>query len=154
VKSAVTNNEWLATNDLVELKPKNRFVWLGRIDNMINSCGGKVQVERVERAIAETLFEMNQRKNSNQEFFVGPLRDKTYGQVVTVVFEGLSHSQIDEKRLRVLLSKSLTKYEIPKLIYFLNSFIRTSTGKIDRKANLARIIDELELLPKVEIPLK
>ena len=85
---------------------------------MFNSGGVKVQVEKVERAIAETLFEMNQRKISNQEFFVGPLRDKTYGQVVTVVFEGLSHSQIDEKRLRVLLSKSLTKYEIPKSIYF------------------------------------
>jgi len=154
VKSAVTNNEWLVTNDLVEIKSENRFVWLGRIDNVINSGGVKVPAEKVERAIAEVLFEMNQGKSIHQEFFVGSLPDKTYGQIVAVIFEGLNQLQIDEKRLRVLLSKSLTKYEIPKSIYFLNSFIRTSTGKIDRKANLAKIINELEFLPKVKIPLK
>lgn len=154
VKSAVTNNEWLVTNDVVEIKTENRFVWLGRIDNMINSGGVKVSAEKVERAIAEVLFEMNQGKSIHQEFFVGPLPDKIYGQVVTVVFEGVNQIQIDEKRLRVLLSKNLTKYEIPKSSYYLNSFIRTSTGKIDRKANLAKIINELEFLPKVKIPLK
>jgi len=144
VNSAVTNNEWLTTKDLVEIKTGSRFVWLGRVDDVINSGGVKVQAEKVERVVAEALFEMNQEKNSNQEFFVGPLPDETYGQVVIVVFEDVNHIQIDEKRLRGLLSKNLTKYEIPKSIYFLKSFIRTSTGKVDRKANLAKIIDELE----------
>jgi len=87
---------------------------------------------------------MNEEKNSNQEFFVGPLPDKIYGQIVIVVFEDVNHIQIDEKKLRGLLSKNLTKYEIPKSIYFLKSFIRTSTGKVDRKANLAKIIGEVK----------
>ena len=144
VNSTVTNNEWLTTKDLVEIKTGSRFVWLGRVDHVINSGGVKVQAEKVERVVAEALFEMNQETNSNQEFFVGPLPDKTYGQVVVVVLEDVNPIQIDEKRLRCLLSKNLTKYEIPKSIYFLKSFIRTSTGKVDRKANLAKIIDELE----------
>ena len=144
VNSTVTNNEWLTTKDLVKIKTGSRFVWLGRVDHVINSGGVKVQAEKVERVVAEALFEMNQETNSNQEFFVGPLPDKTYGQVVVVVFEDVNPIQIDEKRLRGLLSKNLTKYEIPKSIYFLKSFIRTSTGKVDRKANLAKIIDELE----------
>jgi len=147
VKSTVTNNEWLTTKDLVEIKSGSRFVWLGRGDHVINSGGVKVQAEKVERVIAEALFEMSQEKNSNQEFFVGPLPDKIYGQVVIVVFEDVNHIKIDEKRLRSLLSRNLTKYEIPKSIYFLKSFIRTSTGKVDRKANLAKIIDELEPSP-------
>ena len=144
VNSTVTNNEWLATKDLVEIKSGSRFVWLGRVDHVINSGGVKVQAEKVEKVIAEALLEMNQEKNSNQEFFVGPLPDNTYGQIVIVVFEDVNHIQIDEKRLRAFLSKNLAKYEIPKSIYFLKSFIRTSTGKVDRKANLAKIIDELE----------
>jgi len=144
VNSAVTNNEWLTTKDLVEIKTGSRFVWLGRVDYVINSGGVKVQAEKVERVVAEALFAINQEKDSNQEFFVGPLPDKTYGQVVVVVFEDVNHIQIDEKRLRGLLSKNLTKYEIPKSIYFLKSFIRTSTGKVDRKANLTKIIDEQE----------
>ncbi len=147
VKSAVTNNTRLTTNDLVEFRSKNRFVWLGRIDNVINSGGVKVQVEKVEKAIAEVLFERN--RNVNQEFFVGPLSDNTYAQVVVVVFEGLNKLQIDEKELKALLSKSLTKYEIPKSVYLLNSFIRTSTDKIDREANLAKIAHELEFPRKV-----
>ena len=149
IKSTVTNNERLITNDLVEIKSEKRFVWVGRIDNVINSGGVKVQVEKVEKAVSEAILEMNQQEKVNYVFFVGPLPDETHGEVVVVVFEGLNQLQIDDNKIKRILSEKLTRYEIPKSFYFLNSFIRTSTGKIDRKANLTKIINDLESTPKV-----
>lgn len=134
VKTTVTNNEWLVTNDLVEIKSENRFLWLGRIDNVINSGGVKVPAEKVERAMAEVLGE------AGGEFFVCGLEDSNLGEVVTVIFEGSGFSKKRQKEIRGLLSQELGKYEIPRRYESLPAFVRTVTGKIDREANLKEIV--------------
>lgn len=136
IKSPVTNNERIVTNDLVKIKPDNSFIWLGRIDNVINTGGIKVQAEKVESALEEALHEINGTLNSNREFFVGPLPDEKYGQVVAAIFEGPEFSSETKNRLLETLSGKLSKYEIPKRFCFIDSFIRTSNGKTDRRANL------------------
>lgn len=56
ITSALTRGETLYTNDLVDLHPDGSFVWLGRIDNVINSGGVKVQIEKVETALETCLL--------------------------------------------------------------------------------------------------
>lgn len=136
IKSPVTKNQRIATNDLVEIKSDNRFIWLGRLDNIINTGGVKVQAEKVERAIEHALNEIDDGMFVNRDFFVGPLPDENYGQIVAAVFEGPEFSTETKNKLLKILSNKLSKYEIPKRFCFVNSFVRASNGKIDRRKNL------------------
>lgn len=143
VKSSVTRHRTLITNDLVDLKANGLFRWLGRIDNVINSGGIKVQAEKVEQAL-ETLF---QDYPGNilikRRFFVGPVEHSTFGQMVVAVMEGppVPVTIQDDIRTRLLQSKLLEKYEIPRYFYFRSHLLETPTGKIDRQANLLKIIE-------------
>lgn len=149
IKSPVTNDRRIVTNDLVEIKPDNSFIWLGRIDHVINTGGVKVQAEKVESAIEEALCEIEGGVYGNCEFFVGPLPDEKYGQVVAAIFEGPNFSQDTQNKLRAKLSEKLNKYEIPKNMYFLRTFLRTPNGKIDRKANLRIFAHCTKFSPKI-----
>jgi O-succinylbenzoic acid--CoA ligase len=141
VKSPLTGDRLLVTNDLVEIKPDRSFVWLGRIDHVINTGGVKVQAEKVERALEETLHEIDQGRFADREFFVGPLPDEKYGQVVTVIFEAPEFPPEIQNKIRNKLCQKLTRYEVPKQFCFVDSFLRTSTGKIDRRSNLKKLVN-------------
>ncbi|PZU02402.1 MAG: AMP-dependent synthetase, partial [Chryseobacterium sp.] len=49
------NAEVLQTNDLVEIKDKNQFRFLGRIDNVINSGGAKIFPEQLEALVKKEI---------------------------------------------------------------------------------------------------
>lgn len=106
----------LITNDLVDLKGINAFEWLGRLDNVINSGGVKVNPERIERLMHPQI---------NANCFVSGLRHDQLGNEVVLFVEGKS------KDLNLDFSE-LSKYEIPKRIIFIDSFKYTETNKIDR----------------------
>jgi O-succinylbenzoic acid--CoA ligase len=60
LRNLITNREWLATNDLIEIVNLNEFIWKGRADFTINSGGVKIQLETVESEIAfETAWPIN-----------------------------------------------------------------------------------------------
>jgi o-succinylbenzoate---CoA ligase len=130
IKGLVTNNDLIQTNDLVEFINQNQFKLLGRIDNVINSGGVKIQLEKVEKII-EAYFE-NEKINSR--FWTAGVQDENLGQKLVLFIESLV--EIDFSKLKNWLSHSLTKYEIPKEIFYQNPFLETPTGKIDKKSIL------------------
>ncbi len=136
INSAVTNFRNVITNDVVELTSETGFVWLGRIDNVINSGGVKVQAEKVEAAIEQILYELNV---EHGEFFVGGLPDERYHEKVAAVFMGQRLSAETEAALKAALAKKLNKFELPKEILYLDSAAPTPSGKIDRRATLKKI---------------
>lgn len=136
IKSAVTNDGNIITNDVVELTSETSFIWLGRIDNVINSGGVKVQAEKVEAAIEQILYELNVEPG---EFFVGGLPDERYHEKVAAVFTGRRLSAETEAVLKAALAKQLNKFELPKEILYLDSVVRTPNGKIDRRTTLQKI---------------
>ena len=142
IMSPLTNNQLVVTNDLVEVKSEKSFIWLGRVDNVINTGGIKVRAEKVEKVIEEALYEIDHGTYANREFFVGPLSDDKYGQVVTAVFEGPEFSTKTKNNLLKTLSDKLSKFEIPRHFCFVDPFIRSpnTDGKIDRGENL-KIVD-------------
>ncbi len=135
-----TNFEEVITNDLVEFMHQNNTKYLrflGRIDNIINSGGVKVQLEKVEKAIEIFLSDMNLegelKKYANKAFYCMDLPDETLGQRLVVVFESEKMPKELENSLFEYLAKNLSKYEIPKEIIYKDTFERTETGKIIRK---------------------
>jgi O-succinylbenzoic acid--CoA ligase len=145
ITSALTRGETLHTNDLVELYDNGTFRWLGRLDNVINSGGIKVQVEKVETAIETWLARYQAGLYAARRFFVGALSDPRLGQTVVAVIEGEpfgggpTMSPEMTTVLRQALQLALTAYEIPRQWHFVPRLLETPTGKIDRLANLQRL---------------
>ncbi len=139
VTAPVTGGQTLHTNDRVTLQPDGSFIWLGRLDNVINSGGVKVQVERVERALERALLDYRGGVFSGRRFFVGGTPDERLGETVTVVMEGSPLPVQDEAALRAALQAALSRYEVPRRFAFLPRLPQTPTGKIDRRAALRRL---------------
>lgn len=145
ISAAVTKHRILHTNDLVNLHPDGTFQWIGRIDNVINSGGVKVQIETVERALEAWLLQTQDGIYADRRFFVGPVNHPRLGQAVVAVIEGEPFGGGDtlvpalETVIRSNLQQSLSRYETPRHFFFVSKLLETPSGKIDRQANLARI---------------
>jgi o-succinylbenzoate---CoA ligase len=128
IKAAVTDNKWLTTNDIVEIKSKNRFIIKGRIDNVINTGGVKVNLEEIEIKIQDKL-------KMKSRFFCFGLEDKVLGQKLVLVIES-TEIPIDRQKLIEIFSK----FEVPKEIFFIQKFKETGSGKIDKIKTLNEIV--------------
>ncbi len=118
------SEEKMITNDLVELISENEFKWLGRIDNVINSGGIKLIPEQIEEKLSKIL------KN---RFFVAGIFDVVLGEKLILICEAVKNDHL-LKEIQHL--QTLSAYEIPKEIYYLENFIETETNKIDRTKTL------------------
>ena len=135
IQGTVTNSKQVITNDRVRLIGKHEFEWLGRVDNVINSGGVKVQSEKVEKIVASVLTQFR----ISPRFFVGGLKDDRLGQKVTLLFESNPLPENIEDNFMKQLQKALHRYEMPKEIRYLEKFAETETGKIMRRETLNRL---------------
>jgi O-succinylbenzoic acid--CoA ligase len=107
----------IVTNDVVELQDGNKFVWLGRFDNVINSGGVKLFPERIEEKLGGKI---------PYRFFVIGKPDASLGEKLVLVIESNPYE------IETSLFEGLDKYEKPKEILFIPKFSETETGKIKR----------------------
>lgn len=124
-------DEKVVTNDLVELVSETQFKWLGRFDNVINSGGIKISPEVIESKIAAVM---------KCPFFIGAESDFKLGEKVVLVLESYPLDEEQKIALVKQLTTVLTKYEMPKTLYFIDKFILTETKKIQRKQTLDLIV--------------
>ncbi|AUC86535.1 O-succinylbenzoic acid--CoA ligase [Polaribacter sp. ALD11] len=124
------SQEIIFTNDVVNLISDTQFEWLGRFDNVINSGGIKLHPEKIEEKLSRII---------EQRFFVVGIPDEKLGKKLILVIE-LDSFKISkfERLLAVELNNlvGLSKFEVPKKIYFIDAFIETETKKIQRKKTL------------------
>jgi o-succinylbenzoate---CoA ligase len=126
----------IITNDVVELKNLQEFIWLGRFDNVINSGGVKIFPESTEKKIENVFFQLNLKN----EFFISGLPDDRLGQAVTLIIEGdLTTDQ--QILLETKLKKDLSRYEVPRSIKFVQQFFHTDTGKINRARTVEMVVN-------------
>lgn len=106
----------IVTNDIVDLISKTSFNLLGRIDNIINSGGIKLNPELIEQKLALVI------KN---RYFISSEPNKKLGSQVILIIESKNKTETIDFSV-------LDKYEIPKAIYYLEAFAETTNGKLDR----------------------
>jgi O-succinylbenzoic acid--CoA ligase len=114
--------EKIITNDCIELISEDKFNWLGRIDNVINSGGLKIQPEIWEKKFEEIL---------QKTCVILSEPDEILGQKMVLVVETAeteNQNQILEK-----LSPFFDKKMLPKTIRFVKVFPRNKSFKIDRE---------------------
>jgi len=127
IQSPMSGTEKIQTNDAIELRSKNSFVWLGRADFVVNSGGIKLFPELLEKKINQWVCE---RYPGMSYFFFGEADDRL-GQRLVLYVEGKA-SQFNLEALEEELKKLLSKFEVPKRINLLPQFTYTETGKINR----------------------
>ncbi|WP_276496345.1 AMP-binding protein [Pontibacter litorisediminis] len=135
IRGDVTNNELLVTNDIVELLTPTRFRWIGRADNTINTGGVKVQIEKIELAIAEAFAD----DADSPRFFIAPQPDEVLGDKIVLVLEGAKQGEEEEQQLFGRLRHRLKKFEMPKEVYYSPAFSETATGKVSRQRTLQKL---------------
>ncbi|UAM99322.1 AMP-binding protein [Polaribacter litorisediminis] len=118
--------EIVFTNDVVELISDRHFKWIGRFDHVINSGGVKLHPEKIEEKLAKII--------SNRFFVIG-IPDEKLGEKLILLIEG------NQKEIS-FESSNLTKFEIPKEIYFLDQFVETASGKIQRKKTFEKFFTQ------------
>ncbi|WP_299523199.1 AMP-binding protein [uncultured Lutibacter sp.] len=122
------SNELVITNDLVELISLKEFKWLGRFDTIINSGGIKLIPEQIEEKFSKII---------HQRFFVAGITDELLGEKLILVIESSSDTvSSDEILWNIKNLKLVTRFEIPKEIYFIEQFVETPTNKIHRTETL------------------
>ena len=114
--------EPLPTTDCVELISKNKFRWLGRADFVINSGGLKISPEEIEGQISSIV------KNP---FFVHGKEDSKWGMVPILIIES---TPFDPRELLEEIQMHTSKNKAPKEVYFLDKFVLTQNGKLNRLA--------------------
>ena len=102
-------------------------MFIGRIDNVINSGGIKIHPEELETRVSSLFL--------NKRFFFTSLPDELFGEKLVLVIE--SKNNISD--LQSGLEKQLDTFEMPKTIFYLDSFIETKTKKIDRIRTLKEV---------------
>lgn len=114
----------IVTNDVVEKISKKKFIWKGRVDNVINSGGVKLYPEQIEAKLEHII---------TQRFFVTSLPDDALGEKLILMVEcDFSEEALQDLEHEISNFRLLGKYEIPKKIYFVEKFEETPNGKIHR----------------------
>lgn len=126
-------DEPLYTNDLVNIRGNDCFVWLGRWDNVINSGGVKIIPEILEAEIQTILANLNL---SNRTFISGE-PDPKLGMKVILFIEGETGS-ISHSELQDVFTSRLSVYHRPKEIVICKAFVNTANEKINRIATSQR----------------
>ena len=120
----------VVTNDLVEIAAPDKFQWLGRFDNIINSGGVKIIPEHVEALLSKFL---------ERRFFLTSQPDEVLGERLILLVEGTVFSKKEKEELSTFMKNNLSKFSIPKEIFFVEKFTETESGKIKRVATQASI---------------
>ena len=124
IKAPKVSTDPVVTNDVIELLSYKKFLWLGRIDNVINSGGIKLYPERIEEKLAPQI---------KVPFFIGGIPDDALGEKVILILETYPEDEISVD------FSVLDKYEVPKLTLYCPKFERTENRKLKRGATLRAI---------------
>lgn len=117
-------NDFIQTNDIVQLLSNSTFKFIGRYDHIINSGGLKISPEDLEHRIVESglLHE--------GDFYITAVKDSVFGEVpALVVLKGI---KVDPDLLSAI-NGLLNKHHSVKHIVIIDKFEYTGTGKLIRK---------------------
>jgi O-succinylbenzoic acid--CoA ligase len=122
----------IITNDQVQLSGHNRFRWIGRFDNLLNSGGIKVVPEEIESALSE---------KTGIEFALIGLPDPKLGHRLMLVTEK-TKVPVSEAQIFAEMALLIPARVMPKNLIRIEKFPRNASFKIDR-LKLARSVYEM-----------
>ncbi|MFK8006476.1 MAG: amino acid adenylation domain-containing protein [Saprospiraceae bacterium] len=116
------------TGDLVKKDVNGLLHFLGRKDHQIKIRGYRVELNAVEVAL------ISQKSVNEVAVYTIKNKDETVSIYAAIILKKNREEEMDEETLKTILKNSLPFYAIPERIFFMESFPRTGSGKIDRNA--------------------
>lgn len=156
IDAPLVSKEKLYTNDIVEFNSFGQFTITGRKDNIINTGGVKVQIEKVEEELKKTMPDL--------KFMITSVPDEKFGERIILLLENknMNYDGTDYKNISIDSEKcqtenkkqkenkiieaisTLPKFWRPKNIIYTDNIPLTETGKPDR-ANAKKLAKSLSL---------
>jgi O-succinylbenzoic acid--CoA ligase len=118
------SDDILTTNDIAEIKSDGSFKILGRIDNIINTGGIKVQIEEVEQQLLPYL---------RSNFAVTSIPHPKLGEAIVLLVEPFSQQNNIDEIIKEAFN-TIPLYHQPKCFFTVSEIPMTDSGKKDRKA--------------------
>ena len=113
----------IITNDIAEIKSDGSFRILGRIDNIINTGGIKVQIEEVEQQLLPYL---------KSNFAITSVPHPKLGEAVVLLIEPFSQQNNIDEIIKEAFN-TIPVYHQPKCFFTVSAIPMTDSGKKDRK---------------------
>jgi O-succinylbenzoic acid--CoA ligase len=126
----------IVTNDRGRMYPDGSFSIVGRIDNVINSGGIKIQPEEVERQIASFF---------HAGFAISSVPDSKMGQRLVLVAE----QELTDQQVASLNKLLCDPYHRVHLYFTLRHLPQTDTHKLDRPALKLFLLEHLSFIKKM-----
>ncbi len=130
--TALTEDGWLRTGDLVRLGPFGTMVFCGRLKHVIKSGGFSVYPLEVEAILDQ--------HPDVAEACVVAIGDPVLGEVPAAALRLHEGSSLDETSIQLFLEERLSRFKQPRRFVQIEEFPRTGTQKID-KARVAALFD-------------
>lgn len=121
INAPLVCDEILKTNDIAYINEDGSFQIIGRKDNIINCGGIKIQIEEVEKHLAQQM---------KLAFAITSVPSSKWGEEIVLLIEG-DNETVNDCHKQI---SSLPKYWQPHYIYFISTIPLTETGKINRAA--------------------
>ncbi|MES2798058.1 MAG: AMP-binding protein, partial [Bacteroidota bacterium] len=137
IKGDCTDNQWVQTNDIVEMINSHSFKLLGRADRVINSGGIKIFLDRVEKDIETVVHEYF---HNNVRYFLFGIADQKLGEKLAIVIEAENPNFLTNCK-DIFKNSTLSRYSLPKEVFFMPTFIPTESGKIDYKNTIKQLLN-------------
>lgn len=137
INGEITGYADVVTNDRVVIHPDGSFEILGRIDNVINSGGVKIQLEKIDNSLARL------KQLMGREYFAWYMPDHELGQKLITIIKGDPLDPMDEYEAKVDLRSFLEKYEVPKTFYYVPEFVLTESGKVQREQTYSQYVNTI-----------
>ncbi len=129
---------WFRTGDLGRFDAGGNFYLTGRIKELINRGGEKVNVREVDDALLCHA--------AIRDAAAFPIAHKTLGEDVAAAVVLRPGAAATPTELRAFVSSRLAAFKVPRTIIFLDALPRNAVGKIDRRA----IAQEAGALPATQ----
>lgn len=112
------------TGDIAKYLPNGNIEFLGRQDDQVKISGHRIELAEVELAI-------NSLQGIRQTVVIAS--NRLAGQTQLVAYVELSQELLNEADIRQKISDVLPEYMLPSYYVLVDSFPRTTSGKIDKK---------------------
>jgi amino acid adenylation domain-containing protein len=120
------------TGDIVTLAAdRKNWIYIGRRDHMIKSRGYRIELGEIENAIHQ--------HEEVKEAAVVAVPDEILGSRIRAYVVLTEGSSVAAKELEAFCGQRVPKYMVPERIEFCDALPKTSSGKTDRPALLARL---------------
>lgn len=124
-KSSFTADGFFRTGDQGKIDKEGYLTLTGRLKEMINKGGEKISPAELDNLISQ--------HESIAESVAFAIDDEAYGQDVGVAVKLADGKSLDAQELKTWVSGKVSKFKVPKKVWFPEEIPKTATGKVQRR---------------------